>query len=423
MIIPSIDIMDGKAVQLRQGRDLILTDPRHPAALAAEFGRYGPVAVVDLDAALGRGQNRELVTACCRAARCRVGGGIRTHQDVRDWIRRGADKVVIGTMAEPEFLRVLPREWIIAALDARGDEVVTQGWTAATGRTVLEQARRLEPHCSEFLYTQVDREGMLEGCALENAMALRSTIGIPITVAGGISSTREVCQVVEAGFNAQLGRALYEGRIDLAEAWVSALRFDPAGLVPTIVQERRSRDVLMLAYSNTESLHRALTRGEGWYYSRSRQTLWRKGETSGHVQKLVSASWDCDRDTVRFLVDQTGPTCHLGRSTCFDDGGYDVLGQLERLITLRRDGAPVGSYTQQLLNEPERISAKLREEIEEVITATNAFEVAWECADVLYHLMVRMAAAGVDFDAVLRELRSRFKPDSPMKESGPKCGD
>lgn len=196
-----------------------------------------------------------------------------------------------------------------------------------------------------------------------------------------------------------------------------------AGLVPTIVRERRSRDVLMLAYRNAESLRRALTRGEGWYYSRSRQTLWRKGETSGHVPKLVSARWDCDRDTVRFLVDQTGPTCHLGRSTCFGDGGHDVLGQLERLITLRRDGAPVDSYTQQLLNEPERISAKLREEIEEVITATSAFDVAWECADVLYHLRVRMAAARVDFDAVLRELRSRFKPDSPMKESGPKCGD
>jgi phosphoribosyl-ATP pyrophosphohydrolase len=195
------------------------------------------------------------------------------------------------------------------------------------------------------------------------------------------------------------------------------------GLVPTIVQERRSRDVLMLAYSNAESLRRALTRGEGWYYSRSRQTLWQKGETSGHVQKLASARWDCDRDTVRFLVDQTGPTCHLGRPTCFGDGDHDVLGQLERLIALRRDGPPTGSYTQQLLLDPDRVSGKLREEVEEVITATSSFDVAWECADVLYHLMVHMAAARVDLDAVLRELRSRFKPDSPAKESGPRCGD
>ena len=412
MIIPSIDIMGGKAVQLRQGRDLVLTDPRPPARLAAQFGRYGPVAVVDLDAALGRGHNRELVTACCHEARCRVGGGIRTHQDVRDWIRRGADKVVIGTMAEPEFLRGLPREWTVAALDARGDEVVTKGWTNATGRGVLEQAKRLEPYCGEFLYTLVDLEGTLQGCALQKALALQSTVRIPITVAGGIASADEVRRVIEAGFHAQIGRALYEGGVDLAEAWAAAVCFDAAGLAPTVVQDRRSREVLMLAYSNAESLHRALTSGEGWYYSRSRKRLWRKGETSGHIQKLVSASWDCDRDTVRFLVDQTGPTCHLGRPTCFGELGHDVLGRLERLITLRRDGAAAPGYTQSLLREPQRIRAKLREEIEEVISATTPDEVAWECADVLYHLLVRMAAAGVGLDAVLAELRSRFKPDA-----------
>ena len=99
MIVPSIDLAGGKAVQLRQGRDLLLTDPRDPVELAAELGRYGPVAVVDLDAALGRGDNRDRVAECCRVASCRVGGGIRTHEDVRDWIKRGAAKVVVGTKA------------------------------------------------------------------------------------------------------------------------------------------------------------------------------------------------------------------------------------------------------------------------------------------------------------------------------------
>lgn len=412
MIIPSIDIMDGKVVQLRQGRDLVLTDPRHPAELAAEFGRYGPVAVVDLDAALGRGRNTELVAACCRVAKCRVGGGIRTQDDVREWIKRGADKVVIGTRAEPDFLRAFPREWIVAALDARGDEVVVNGWTAGTGRGVLEQARRLEPYCGEFLCTQVDREGTLRGCVMDRVTALRSAVSIPLTIAGGVASVKEVHQLLDVGCNVQIGRALYEGRIELAATWISAVRFDANGLIPTIVQDVRGRDVLMLAYSNAESLRRALTTGEGWYYSRSRSSLWRKGATSGHVQRLISARWDCDRDTVRFIVEQTGPACHVGQDTCFGDRDVDVPGRLERLIAQRRQAAPAGSYTRALFDEPGRISAKLREEVEEVISANTPREVAWECADVLYHMMVRMAAAGVTLDDVFAELRSRFKPEA-----------
>ncbi len=411
MIIPSIDIMGGKVVQLRQGRDLVLTDKRHPADLAAEFGRYGPVAVVDLDAALGRGQNSDLLAACCKVARCRVGGGIRTPDDVRRWIKRGADKVVVGTMANPEFLREFPPEWIVAALDARGDEVVVKGWTEGTGQTVLDRARRLEPYCSEFLYTQVEREGMLGGCSLDGAAALRSAVDVPITVAGGISTIQELGRVLDAGCNAQLGRALYEGRIDLADAWVSRVHFDDRGLVPTIVQDIGTRDVLMLAYSNAESLAKALRTAQGWYYSRSRATLWRKGATSGHVQRLVSTAWDCDADTVLFLVEQTGPACHLNRQTCFGAGDDNVLHRLDRLLEKRKRNAPAGSYTCKLFDDRELISAKLREETEEVIEAGTADEIVWEAADLLYHLLVRTRADGVGLDEVLAELRSRFKAE------------
>lgn len=419
MIIPSLDIQGGRAVQLRQGRDRLLTDPRDPVDLAAEFGRYGPVAVVDLDAALGTGDNRALIRACCRAARCRVGGGIRTEDQVRDWIRAGAEKVMIGTRAEPDFLRRLPRDWLIGCLDARGEAVVTRGWTQPTGRTVLDTARTLAPHCGEFLFTQVEREGMLAGGDLRTARALRAAVDLPVTVAGGLCRPEEIRGLEEAGLHSQIGLALYAGSLDLALTWVSLVRFDAAGLVPTIVQDDVTGAVLMLGHSNAASLHRALTSGAVWLYSRSRQTLWEKGATSGNRQHLIRARWDCDRDTVLFEARPAGPACHRGTSTCFDAPHVPPLVHLTRILRRRhRQPAPAGSYTRRLLDDAALLAAKLREETEEVIEAEETGHVIWECADLLYHLMVRMEAAHLDLDDVARELRARFRPSA----SGPSTG-
>jgi phosphoribosyl-ATP pyrophosphohydrolase/phosphoribosyl-AMP cyclohydrolase len=394
--------MDGRAVQLRQGRELLLTDSRDPMDLAREFNRYGPVAIVDLDAALGQGSNTDLIARCCRVADCRVGGGIRTQNDVRNWIKRGARHVVIGTMATPEFLSRLPREWLVAAVDARGRRVVDQGWTRDTQADVIAHARTLAPHCAELLFTQVEREGMLAGPDLETARALRDAVDVPITVAGGIRHTDDVTALVREGYHAQIGRALYENRLDLAETWAGCVAFNDQGLAPTIVQEARTREVLMLAWSNSQSLAAALREGVGCYWSRSRQELWRKGATSGNTQRLVAARFDCDRDCALFSVEQNGPACHTGMRTCFGDARADVMSKLHQTLMTRKSsmGAGPRSYTQQLLADPEMVAAKLREETEEVITAPDRDNLRWECADLLYHLLVRMTA---------NELRSRMR--------------
>jgi phosphoribosyl-ATP pyrophosphohydrolase len=408
VIIPSIDLQGGRAVQLKQGRDLLLIDPRNPVELAAELGRYGPVAVVDLDAAFGRGNNREVVRACCAVADCRVGGGVRTHEDVRSLIRDGAQKVVVGTRATPEFLDELPPEWIVAAIDARGEEIVTNGWTESSGKNVVAQAARLAAYCSEFLFTQVEREGMLAGSDIDTARRIRQVVDRPVVVAGGIRSEAEVAELERAGFSSQIGRAYYEGRLDLARAWVACVRFDDRGLVPTIVQDASSGEVLMLAYGSAESLTRALERGEGWYRSRSRGELWRKGETSGHTQQLIQARYDCDRDTVLFRVRQNGPACHLERDSCFGDAAPAVVDRLSSTIAQRASAPGTRSYTRRLLDDPELLASKLHEETGEVIEARERDHLAWECADLLYHLMVRMQAGGVSWRRVEHELRSRF---------------
>ncbi len=413
MIIPSIDISRGQAVQLRQGRDHLLTSPREPADLAAEFARYGPVAVVDLDAARGQGDNRDLVAACCQVAPCRVGGGIRTAEQVRDWIRAGARQVVLGTAAKPEFLRQFPPQWLIVAVDARGQEVVDHGWTQNTGQSVLDVVRETSPFCGGFLFTQVHAEGCLAGPDLETARRLQEATDRPITVAGGIRDAEDIRALEELGMNSQIGRAIYEGTLDLADAFAAQVRFDTDGLAPTIVQNADTRDVLMLAFSNAQSLRAALREGRGWYYSRSRRQLWRKGDTSGHTQKLLQARWDCDRDALLFVVEQTGPACHTNAETCFGPAGCDVLRSLAGTLESRRAevvGAPPRTYTQKLLADPDQLAGKLREEIEEVIAAPTRENLVWECGDVLYHLLVKMTAAGVSMDEVLHELRSRFRP-------------
>lgn len=408
MIIPSIDLQNGCAVQLRQGKKLLLSDNRDPVDLAREFARYGPVAVVDLDAALGRGENRHLIRQICKVAPCRVGGGVRTVDDVRDWIRHGAEKVMVGTNATPEFLRQFPREWMIACLDARGDQVVVKGWTENTGHTVYDQAKTLEDYCGEFLFTQVQVEGTLGGADFNTARELKQLVDIPITVAGGIRSAEEIGELEALGCNSQIGRVLYEGKIDLAEVWPSLVTFNEHGLVPTIVQEVDTQQVLMVAFSSPESLRLALETGQGWYWSRSRQELWRKGATSGHTQELIEARWDCDRDAVLFRVRQIGPACHTGRRSCFESGPKPTLSVLEGVLASRKRSDDDSSYTKKLLNDASLLASKLREETEEVIEANERGHIVWECADVVYHLMVHMQASGVELADVERELRSRF---------------
>jgi phosphoribosylformimino-5-aminoimidazole carboxamide ribonucleotide (ProFAR) isomerase len=317
MIIPSIDIMDGRAVQLRQGRKKVL-DGGNPEELIVEFRKYGDVAVIDLDAAMKKGSNRELVCRLCKLADCRVGGGIRDVETARTYLDAGAKAIIIGTAATPDFLRKLPRERTIAALDTSGGQVVVEAWKKGTGHNPLEMAKELEEYCSGFLYTIVDKEGMLGGTDLKAIEQLRTATTNRITAAGGITTVEEVQKLESLSIDSQLGMAIYTGKLDLAEAFATVVDFDKgSGLVPTVIRNADGT-VLMLAYSNRESLLATFKTCRATYWSRSRKELWIKGETSGNRQDFISARFDCDHDTLLFTVRQQGPACHLGRRSCFD---------------------------------------------------------------------------------------------------------
>lgn len=413
MIIPSIDILEQRTVQLVGGETLAI-DAGDPRPLARRFGRVGEVAVIDLDAARGSGSNRALVESLLPLASLRVGGGIRDVGAARSWLDAGAAKVILGTAATVDVLEQLPRERVIAAVDARDGEVVVEGWRKRTGRALETVLAELAPHVGGFLVTLVEREGQLLGVDLERARTIADAAGgVRVTLAGGVANAREVGDLDRLGIDAQVGMALYTGRLSLGEAVWACLESDRAdGLVPTIVADEGGR-ALGLVHSSLDSLMAMLEEGVGVYASR-RRGLWRKGETSGASQELIDVRSDCDRDALVVRVRQKEPGfCHLERFTCF--GAQRGLAGLERTLRARKAAAPLGSYAARLFAEPGLLAAKLREEAQELAEAQGLDAVLAETADLVFFALARLVDAGgslAELETLLdrRSLRTTRRP-------------
>ncbi|WP_442602046.1 bifunctional phosphoribosyl-AMP cyclohydrolase/phosphoribosyl-ATP diphosphatase HisIE [Paenibacillus sp. KN14-4R] len=212
---------------------------------------------------------------------------------------------------------------------------------------------------------------------------------------------------------------------------VANVKYDAQGLVPAIVQDILSKDVLMLAYMNEESIKRTISSGETWFWSRSREELWHKGETSGNVQQVKEIRYDCDTDTLLVLVDPKGPACHTGQYSCFyrkveleeqlgqsdqadvptSRDRFAMLSSLESVIASRDMERPVGSYTTYLFEKGvDKILKKVGEEAAEVIIAaknSDNDELRYEASDLIFHLMVLLRDRKLPLDDVMRELQNR----------------
>jgi phosphoribosyl-ATP pyrophosphohydrolase/phosphoribosyl-AMP cyclohydrolase len=198
----------------------------------------------------------------------------------------------------------------------------------------------------------------------------------------------------------------------------SQIAFDDRGLVPCVVQDWQTGEVLTLAYMNAQSLRLTRETGEMHFFSRARHELWHKGGTSGNTQAVKSIRYDCDADALLALVEPAGPACHTGERTCFHRGElepgapYEALPTLERTIAERESARPEGSYTASLLAEPERIGAKVQEEAEEVARAAREESderVSEEAADLIYHLAVMLRGRGLSLADAERVLDGRRK--------------
>jgi len=218
----------------------------------------------------------------------------------------------------------------------------------------------------------------------------------------------------------------------VSQELINSFQFNSDGLMPAIIQEIGTDQVLMLAYMNKESLQKSLETGETWFFSRSRQELWHKGATSGHVQKIKQVFYDCDRDALLIQVEQSGVACHEGEFSCFhhlisaDSHQETLLGQqgmeqypvmqlhkLQQVIAARKKDRPEGSYTSYLFNSgQDKILKKIGEEAAEVVIASknhNREEVTYEIADLWYHCLVLMAYHGISLQDISQELKGREK--------------
>ncbi|MBQ2272900.1 MAG: bifunctional phosphoribosyl-AMP cyclohydrolase/phosphoribosyl-ATP diphosphatase HisIE [Clostridia bacterium] len=208
---------------------------------------------------------------------------------------------------------------------------------------------------------------------------------------------------------------------------INTLKFDEQGLIPAIVVDAKTKDVLTLAYMNRESLEISIREQKTCFWSRSRQELWRKGETSGNYQHIVSITADCDRDALTVLVEKDGPACHLGEESCFHNPVFESderhafsLQSLMTLIEGRKIEKKEGSYTTYLFEKGiDKILKKVGEECTEVIIASKADdkkETIYEIADLTYHVMVLMIEMGISLEDIHDELASRHVIDKKVKQ-------
>ena len=357
-IIPCLDVKDGRVVK---GVNFIsLRDAGDPVECARTYNMSGADELVFLDITATLESRDTTVEMARRVAEqvfipFTVGGGIRTTDDIRALLNAGADKVSLNSAAvkDPDFIKrasdMFGSQCIVAAIDVKsregddrfpsGYEVVIAGGTKPTGLDALEWAKKaVQLGAGEILLTSMDKDGTKSGYDNVITSMISESVGVPVIASGGAGSLKDFEDAIVYGkADAVLAASLFHfGEIAITDLkkylagkgipvreipesltmWAN-MKKNSDGLVPAITQDYETGDVLMMAYMNYEAFRMTCETGYMHYYSRSRKAQWKKGETSGHVQKVISASIDCDRDTLLYRIDQTGAACHTGNRSCF----------------------------------------------------------------------------------------------------------
>ncbi len=424
MVISSIDLKDGKVVQLKNGKDLIL-ERDNAQELINDFNIYGEVAVIDLDAALGntnaKGEtpNSTILQDLLRRGNVRVGGGIRDVKRAKQLVMSGAEKVIVGSSAFAngsvntsflqELVDAIGKDRIIVSVDAINGVIAIKGWTESAGIGLVEGAKAVEPFASELLFTCVENEGCMTGINLDLVKKLREAVKCRLVVAGGVASTEEIASLEKLGCDVQLGMALYTGKVALKDAFIECLNWEKTEMVPVIAQAV-SGEVLMMGFANKEAFNKTFDTKKLTFWSRTRNVLWTKGENSGNFLEVIKLRVDCDRDTVLATVIPHGPVCHTGAWTCFQstaDRPYSMQ-FLYDIISERFANPKPGSYTATL--DDERVREKIMEEAEELTDEAETREdYIWEFADLFYFLSVLMYKQNINWKDILDELDKRHK--------------
>ena len=454
-VIPCLDVKDGRVVKGVSFEGL--RDIGDPVAAARRYDAEGADELVFLDISATHEGRRTMLHVVEQVAEqvfipLTVGGGVSDVEHFRDLLHAGADKVGINSAAvkDPDLItRAAERfgaQCVVVAIDAkrvrRDDgsvffEVFTHGGRKGTGRNALawceEVARR---GAGEILLTSIDADGTKQGYDTELLRLVRARVNVRVVASGGAGALSHFVDAVTAGADAVLAASLFHDqvlRIDdvklaLHDAGIAARvrervkvtggapRFDAAGLLPTVLVDAATGEVLTLAYSNATSWQKMLTTGETWLWSRSRQSLWHKGATSGHTQRVHSVTLDCDQDAAVVRVEPHGPACHTGARSCFGASGPSTAGgalvALDDVLADRAQTRPPGSYTTTLLDNDNKRLKKLGEELIELVGALHVGsddDVVEEASDVIFHVAVALRARGIPLSRVMQKLAERAR--------------
>ncbi len=347
IILPAIDMKDQKCVRLFQGDfstvEVVANDI---IDAAVNFQNQGArwLHMVDLDGAKDKiPVNHEIVLNVRKntGMNIEIGGGIRDMSTVEYYLENGINRVILGSAAlyNPDFVKEAVRKYgkqIAVGIDAYCGKVATEGWTSTSETDYIEFAKNMEQIGVQYIiFTDIEKDGTLNGPNLNMLDKINNSVSCNIIASGGVSSLIDIIDLHSLGlYGAIAGRSVYTGDLDLRTAVVTCQKmssklgsyhfddeleryFVKSDLIPAIIQEASSGKVLMMAYMNQESLQKTIETGYTYFYSRSRNSLWHKGETSGHTQKVVSMFADCDDDTLLIKVQQNGNACHTGQHSCF----------------------------------------------------------------------------------------------------------
>lgn len=456
-VIPCLDVAAGRVVKGLKFENL--RDAGDPVEAARRYEAEGADELCFLDVAAsheGRGTLVELVkrVADVLSIPFTVGGGVRSVEDAGALLSAGADRVTVNTAAvlDPSLVTRLAERFgaqcVVVAVDAKraGDRFVvsTHGGRKVTGLELGAWVAEVTARgAGEILLTSMDADGTKAGFDLAMLKAARAATTLPIVASGGAGELAHFAPaVLEGCADAVLAASVFHDRLfsvgmvkrAMAKAGVPVrpaipagleeVAYDERGLVPVVVRNAGTGEVLTLAWANDEALALTVETRRTHLFSRSRQALWKKGETSGNVQHVVRVSLDCDRDAVLYDVEPAGPACHTGAASCFapvaatpaGEGAASPadpfgLGPLLDVVAARKASPEPGSYTNRLLEKGVgKCAQKVGEEGVEVALAAVSRDdagLAAEIADLLYHVVVLMAARGLSPEAVAAELAAR----------------
>ncbi|MFA5726189.1 MAG: imidazole glycerol phosphate synthase subunit HisF [Saccharofermentanaceae bacterium] len=358
-IIPCLDVKDGRVVK---GVNFVsLRDAGDPVECAKTYNLSGADELVFLDITATLERRDTVINMVSRVADevfipFTVGGGIRTVEDIRDILNAGADKVSLNSAAvlNPDFVSEASKKFgsqcIVVAIDVKrregqedifpsGCEVVIAGGTKPTGLDALDWAKKVvELGCGEILLTSMDKDGTKSGYDNEITSLIASNVPVPVIASGGAGSMQDFYDGLTIGkADAVLAASLFHfGEISISDLkrfltekgivirsndklikfW-KGMKKNSDGLVPAITIDSVTKEVLMMAYMSYEAFELTSNTGFMHYYSRSRKAMWKKGESSGHIQRVIEGRIDCDRDTLLYEVEQTGAACHTNNKSCF----------------------------------------------------------------------------------------------------------